>query len=346
MIQLLQPHTVKIYHLEDKEYEVKHVKALSLLSVKRFDIYAKLYYAKYRLSEPEKALSVYTQHIKAFNPDGKEPGRDDKITFEAFVNTFNKLLDYFESNEFDDSISVVPVDKNGIILDGAHRVAALAFYNKEVTILQFKDVESKGFFDYQYFKDRGLKWAISDVIANEIPQWHSDILMACLWPQMGDSKCKDKGTEFLKSNYTICYQKEMALSLKTIQQLVARVYASQPWVNQPSSVMDKSVNCYGNSNRTVRFVMIQSALSLEETIKCKEFLREMYHSGKHSVHITDNVEETKELSQLVLTAEGISSWNRTGFNNKFLERMKERWYYFKKIEWINLKVRIYKMLHP
>ena len=92
--------------------------------------------------------------------------------------------------------------------------------------------------------------------------------------------------------------------------------------------------------------MIQSALSLEETIKCKEFLREMYHSGKHSVHITDNVEETKELSQLVLTAEGISSWNRTGFNNKFLERMKERWYYFKKIEWINLKVRIYKMLHP
>ena len=168
--------------------------------------------------------------------------------------------------------------------------------------------------------------------------------MACLWPKMGDKQCKDKGTEYLQTEYEVCYEKEMPLSLKTIQPLVEKVYASQPWVTHPSSVMDKSVNCYGNSNKVVRFVMIQSSHTLEETIACKELLREMYQSGKHSVHITDNVQETRQLAQLVLTPEGLSSWNKTSVNSRLIECIKERWFYFKKIEWINFKVKVYRQL--
>lgn len=44
---LLQPHTVKLYNLECKEYEVQDVPARSLLVGSRFDLFAKLYYIRH-----------------------------------------------------------------------------------------------------------------------------------------------------------------------------------------------------------------------------------------------------------------------------------------------------------
>lgn len=340
MLDLIQPHTIQIYDLANRSYVRERVKARSLLSVTRFDLFAKLYYARLREAEPEKALDMYVQHIKAFNPDLREPGRDDKVTLESFVSTYNHLLDYFKDNDFDDSLSLVPVDEQGVILDGAHRVAALAYYDKEVTILRFEGVHSKGPFDYQYFKDRGLSWKLCDLIANEIPLWRDDILIACLWPQMGDENCKDQGTAFLSNHYPICYIKDMKLSLKSITPLVAKVYAAQPWVSNPAALADKSINCYGNTSKIARFVLIQSSVSLEETIANKEALREIFHSGKHSIHITDNVEETRDLLPLICTPEGEASWNVTSSTDKLLDGLNERWYYFKKVQFINLKVRV------
>ena len=145
---LLQPHTVTLYHLKEKSYSVENVKARTLLSPLRFDLYGKLYYAKHRHDDPTQARRVYIEHIKAFNPDGREPGRDDKTSFEDFISTFDSLLDYFKDNEFDENKSIVPVSSNGIILDGAHRLAALAYYDKEITIARFVDVVPVCQFDY------------------------------------------------------------------------------------------------------------------------------------------------------------------------------------------------------
>ena len=112
------------------------------------------------------ATKVYSEHIKAFNPDFKEPGRDDKNGCSDFINDFNAIIRQFKNNEFDDSISIVPVDKNGIILDGSHRLAALAYYNRTITIARFHNVTAKCRFDYDYFLNRGLSRTIADIIAN------------------------------------------------------------------------------------------------------------------------------------------------------------------------------------
>lgn len=345
LLSLLQPHTVEIYGLQDKVYTCTDVNARDLLHVSRFDLFAKLYYARNRTVFATEALDVYVQHIKAFNPDMQEPGREDKVTIEAFISTYDYLLDYFKENDFDASTSLIPVDEDGVILDGAHRVAALAYYGKSVTIVKFQGVKSKGPFDYRYFKERGLSWKICDIIANEMSVWREDILVACLWPKMGNAKCKDAGLGFLSIYYQICYTKDIAVNLKAVEKLVKYVYAGQPWVHHPESVMDKSVNCYGNTNKTLRVVVMQSSLSLDETIANKEALRMKFDSGKHSIHITDNVDESRDILPLFLTQEGLKKWNDESGSRKLMERIKERWFYFKKIELINLKVAIARIVY-
>lgn len=341
---LIQSHTILIYNLENRDYIRKVINARELLHVSRFDLFAKLYYAKNRFSHPDTALDVYIQHIKIFNPDFCEPGRTDKTSLDSFITTYNYLLDYFKDNDFDDTISIVPVDEDGVILDGAHRVAALAFHNKNVTIVQFKGIKSKGPFDYVYFKERGLQWNICDLIASEISLWKDDILMACLWPQMGDGRHKDIAVEYLKSKYKVCYQTEATVSIKSLELLIPLVYASQPWVNSHSSVLDKSINCFGRTNRTVRFVLMQTSLSLDETIEIKEYIRDIFKSGKHSVHITDNNKETRELSQIVFTPEGCKLWKDEKIINSIREQIKERWYYFRNVELLKIKVLIAKFI--
>ena len=42
VLERLQPHTVSIYHLANHEYEIQKVKARTLLTLDRFDIFAKL----------------------------------------------------------------------------------------------------------------------------------------------------------------------------------------------------------------------------------------------------------------------------------------------------------------
>ena len=161
-------------------YSIENVNARTLLTGKRFDLFAKLYYLTHYKENKEHALCVYIEHIKAFNPDGKEPGRDDKLSFDDFVSVFNNLIESFKDKDFDKSVSLVPVDSNGVILDGAHRVAILAYYNKEITIARFKDVTSKANFDYQYFKMRGLSWVTLDEIALEMMYWLSNVHVMCI----------------------------------------------------------------------------------------------------------------------------------------------------------------------
>ena len=77
IIQRLQPHTVEIYHLEEGQIEEKLVEARSLLIPSRFDLFAKVYYIRMREENRMEAERVYKEHIKAFNPDLREPGRDE-----------------------------------------------------------------------------------------------------------------------------------------------------------------------------------------------------------------------------------------------------------------------------
>lgn len=339
IIQRLQSHTVSIYHLTDDYLEEKLVDARSLLVSSRFDLYAKLYYIGMRKENQAEAERVYNEHIKVFNPDLKEPGRDDKNGYDDFVHSFNLLIDEFESQEFDSSVSLVPVTEEGVILDGAHRVAALAYYDKKVGIALCKGVKQKANFNYKYFRDRGLSWSTMDIVALEMVRWVPNMYVACLWPKMED---KSRARALIEKHFGIVYEKKLKVNLKSFQSLIKRVYDNQPWVSEPNSVKFKSLQCYG-FNGQIQFLFF-CANSLDKVLAVKEQIRSIYDVGKHSLYITDSVEETRALSKEVLDETVRDVWNPSSTVDGLKNQIEERWFYFKNVQWINMKVAVAKIL--
>jgi hypothetical protein len=342
---LLQEHTIDTYQLRDYECRViEQVPARSLLKPQRFDLFAKLYYISNILTNRENAMRVYSDHIKAFNPDGREPGREDKHGITDFVSAFDQIITHFKEHDFDDEISVVPVDRNGVILDGAHRVAALAYFGKNVTIVRFDGVEAKCDFDYSYFKNRGLAWGVADMIALEMVKWLEQLLVACLWPST-DVKQKQMIIEMLGSQHQIAYRKDIKCDLQSLAHFVGYIYRGQEWTQNPDYVLDKASRVYGKSSLSL--VMFASESSLETVLKEKNGIRQLLGKGKDSLHIADNHDETLDIATVTLDKNRQSQWMSSptlNLFNKFSDQLKERWLILKKVQWIAFKVRVYNLI--
>lgn len=343
MLSLFQQHTVDLYHLAEKEYEIKTIPARKLLSVQRFDLFAKLLYIKYRYTDPALALKTYKEHIKAFNPDLKEPGRTDKQGLPDFITAFNQLINYFSENDFDPNISLIPVDENGTILDGSHRLAALAYYNKNITIAQFKNTFSIADFDYSYFQSRGLSVATSDRIVLESLSYLNNLHIACLWPKMGKLANRSFALDYIKAHFSIFYLKNKTMSLEGLTKFIFQTYQDQDWVghagNNYAGARDKALNCY-SPNKMVQFIIFQ-ANNLEKVINTKEAIRKHYRLDKHALHITDNQEETAAILQLILTEQAAQFGSAAmGISDK-ITAIKTR---LKDFYWLKAKVTAAKFL--
>ena len=304
-----------------------------------FNLFAKLYYIRNRKENPAESERIYKEHIKAFNPDLKEPGREDKNGVDDFVSSFNQLINQFETQDFNTDVSLVPVTEDRVILDGAHRVATLAYYDKKVGIARCKGIKPKADFDYLYFKNRGLSWSTMDVIANEMVRWVPNVYVACLWPKMKD---KSDAHMLIEQQFRIVYEKALHVNLTSFRSLIKRVYEGQPWVNEPESVNHKSLQCYDFKGQILFLFFV--ANSLDEVLTVKEKIRDMYDVGKHSLHITDSVEETRAIAECVLDENKRKVWLPISAVDGLGDKMKERWYYFRHVQMIDLKVAIAKVL--
>ena len=181
-LSLLHSYFVGTHRLDEMNYEVVSLSARDLL--RRFDLFSKLFYIRNRKEHPRLARRVYLENLRALVPFGVEWGKEnEKNSFSKFIEVFDYLIDLFAVNEFDASVSIVPVDSNDVLIDGAHRVAALAFYGKEVTVCRFE--RPVYCFDYAYFLERGMSRYVADLTALEAIYWLDDVNVKCIWPLSG-----------------------------------------------------------------------------------------------------------------------------------------------------------------
>ncbi len=181
-LDLIQPHWVEKYHLRDHEYEVFSLPAAELLSPLRFDLFAKLYYIRNRKVRPRLARRVYYESLRALVPLGKEWGQEEeKSSFAVHFKVFDALIDSFESAEFDPGVSLVPIGKNHVLLDGAHRVSTLAYFGKDVTVSYFPDVVGDNY-PYTLFLGHGMSRRSMDLVALEGIRLLEGINVLCVRP--------------------------------------------------------------------------------------------------------------------------------------------------------------------
>ena len=137
---------------------------VNLVSQYRYDVFIKYYYVQAYITKNsfDFAKKVYLNHIKSFNnfmePDGRKNNPND------FIKNFNNLIDSVKKEGVDKTI--IPISKNGEIIDGAHRLSIALYLNLKIhfAIFDLLDVN----YGKDFFINRGFNQEYAKIIDKEI----------------------------------------------------------------------------------------------------------------------------------------------------------------------------------
>ena len=178
------------------------VPARTLLLPWRFELFARIYYIGHRNDRRHLARRVYFESLRSLVPSGKEYGREkEKSSFRVHFKVFDQLIDVFQKNDFDSSVSIVPIGKDNLFLDGSHRISTLAFFDKDVTVCRFNDASGDRFV-YSHFLERGMSVYATDLAAFEGIGWLPGLSVLCVW-QESEMPVFDKWDVFYRRDFKL-----------------------------------------------------------------------------------------------------------------------------------------------
>lgn len=315
ILQLLTEYFIKENNIDiTKDYEICELPARELIKWNRFDLMAKWLYVQ----DMEKGVSngcgskVYFDNINAFSC-GKffEPGTAEKDTFNKYLEDLDGLIADISQNGFDARKSLIPVGENDDLIDGSHRVSVAAFYDKKVSVVRFSNLKRVHCYDYRFFR----KYLMSDVsmgyMAIQYARLRKNCYLACLWPK-ADLSQKDKVEEKLRSIGNIVYSQDVYLTYQGMCNFMIQIYGHQTWTgsidNHFAGVKGKVDACY-RYGQPIRSYLFE-ANSLEEVVEVKKQIREIFQIENHSIHISDNWNETMDMVEMLYNRNSVEVLNR------------------------------------
>lgn len=310
---LLSDNFIKTRGINDStKYEILEVDPKILLTPERIDLAAKIAYIRAvdTKIDLEFAKELYVKHIEAFS-DGyfNEPGDDNKTSIDVFFREFNALIKSIKEEGFDNSKSLIPVGKDNIILDGAHRTACAIYFNKPVQIIKFDDFEFN--FNYEYFRGKRLTEELLGYMAIDFARYsNSKLYCACIWPASPVEKRKQV-LDLINKNGKIIYERDVQLDFEGLRNLMVQIYGHQEWIGSTDDefigVNGKVGPCYV-PGVPCKIVLFEGG-ELEEVLKMKDDIREIFNIGKHALHISDTLEETQLMTSLLFSNSSVLSLN-------------------------------------
>lgn len=323
---LLTDYFLTQYHIDvSVPREIEIVPARSLICANRFDLMAKwIYiYSKETGMNMSWATDIYRDNINSFSCGSfTEPGSPQKNTFKRYKDDFDVLIEEIKHEGFDVEKSVVPVGANGTIFDGSHRVAIAAYYNKQIGIVRFDDVKPYNTYDYQYFRKNLMSDTNMGYMAAQYAKLREHIFFVCIWPAANASMiCQAE--EILRQNGEIIYGREVYLTHNGIRNLMIQTYGHQSWTGSPednyAGVDAKVKLCYRKGIPVRTYLM--EVESIEKVLSVKEVIRDLYKIDNHSIHISDNDDETRSLTELMYNPNSVMFLNfAKPFNYKMVYR--------------------------
>lgn len=291
--------------IDVNQLQVHTVLARELITWNRFDLAFKLFFIEMQFSNPSLGEKYYEQHLRSFGLGQiREPGNPLKSSLEHFISEFNNIFKSIQECGFKESISLLPLALDGSIANGAHRLASAIYLNLKVSVLNTNLPPS--LYDYKYFKERNVSSEILDLVACKFVEHSRNTYIAFLWPSIAG---KEKEVE--KFIPRIVYKKELKLSINGAHNLLTQIYRGEDWTGNfedgYAGIKGKMNECF-RLNKPLTIIAFQ-ANSLEDVVNIKSEVRSKFKLGKHSIHITDNFEESMDISRLVFNDNSIHFLN-------------------------------------
>ena len=274
---------------------------IDLLTHKRFDVPIKYMYASNLSSDFYK--NAYKEHLKVWN-DFRE-GNPKKRGFADFDNSFKSIID----NVVDEP---VPVNAEGHVANGAHRLAAALYHKRPINTRNTNHDENYHIeCDYKFFIKKGLSQSILKRTALEYAKLKPNTHVICLFPIV---HTRIQEVMNIISEYcNIFYHSSTKLNSEGQLGLMKEIYLDDGWANE-EGIRRKGNQCF-RGNSEVTFVLVDGK-NLETIKEMKNKIRALFDVGNHSVHINDTHEETVRITKTVFNDNSIHFLNNRK-NNSF-----------------------------
>lgn len=268
----------------------------NLITHRRFDVIVKYLYASNLSSKYFKNL--YKEHLRVWN--GFYEGTPRKSGFEDFDDAFKSIID----NTVDEP---VPVNSDGDIVNGSHRLAAALHLQRPINIRDLTPKENPRIeSNYEFFIKRngGMPKHMLQRTALEYVKLKSNSHIVCLFPICFD-RMKDV-MNVINKHSNLFYHSDTTLNSEGQLNLMKEIYLTDGWANE-EGIRRKGNQCFMGRNN-VRFLVIDGK-DLATVKDMKNKIRALFNVGNHCVHITDTHEEAIRVAKTVFNDNSIHFLN-------------------------------------
>jgi FkbM family methyltransferase len=286
----------------------------------RFDIMIKYLYVKYRECGIDIPFihDLYALHIRKndgsyFEADGS------KHSLECYVNSFHETIDSIRNHGFDPETTIIPVNSDKQVLDGAHRVAACAYFDTNVTVAEFDYLHD---FSYKFFlNQRKIPQEFLDFTALNYCILNENAYIVNLRPI---AEGLDSEAEKIIERYgRIYYKKEIDFTITGNILCEYLFYKTEKWIGTPedgfSGARSRAEKLSQGKSPTRVYVF--ECVTLQKVKEAKKLIRDIYKMGNDSVHITDTREETLDLARLYFNNNTLHLFNKTRYPKRDFLRL-------------------------
>lgn len=299
------------YHLpKDIEYKTDVVDAKELLCPERIDLAAKFLYLELKDKCPEYAKKMYVEHIRVMTKGSFVEPYSEKKSADDFVIAFDRLYDKISKIGYDGKVSPIPVDRNCRIMDGAHRIAACMKLGIKVPIVILPMDASDDIYNQDFFDRYGMDTEYLDTIVNTYIHLSSQCACINIWPS---AKGHDQElSDIINKYFRVIFKKNVHLNENGAFYYLAQIYQEYSWAQNSeegfSGVYRKLLPCFPCFN-PIRCIFVEVE-DYGKLIDIKEEMRSLFDLGKHSLHMTDNMKETIQMANILLSNNTINFLNK------------------------------------
>lgn len=304
---------IKLFNLNEGLCgEIIYVSPQKLICKERLDIVAKYIFLDLRDKCFDYAKDLYKDHIRVMTRGSFVEPYSEKKNLEAFISSFNNIASSIEKNGFDLSVAPIFVDENYKILDGAHRVASCLFFNIEVPVVVLPVSGEYNVYNQEYFEQYGIKSDYLDLIMQYyLRLTDKDVYCLNVWPSAKNHD--NELLDIINDSFHIIYKKEMELNENGAFLYLAQIYKEYAWAQEGdknfSGVYRKLLPCFPDYSPIKTFFLVPKEPI--DLIEKKEEMRAIYNIEKHSLHMTDNMCETIQMAEIILSNNTISFLNNS-----------------------------------
>jgi FkbM family methyltransferase len=332
-IRCLNAHLATLLPFRDR-HRVMRLDWRKLLQPGRFDVMAKTIYARSHLSGTgnDWANELYRAHLEVWSGfvEGDGSGKD---SYAKYRRAFDAVIEGIAVRGFDPEHSLLPVDVDGVIIDGAHRAAACIALKQDAWVIPFEYRMD----DYgaERFRQMGLSSIYLDAMAVEYARLDRDSRLVCLFPAALD---KQEVVERLLVEYgSIVYRKPLSLTGYGPQNLIAQLYRDESWLGRRQEGWPGSrshVEARFVDGKPVWFYLL-SCREPQRMRQLKERIRVACGIGNYAVHINDTAEETFRLCGQVFNAGSVNLFSNgdLSFSGRTLALQDQFKYELRRRQW-------------